>query len=76
MILVPDDAEAPPIVPVFVPNVQAKELDALAVRLMPGLVPLQVIAVVAVVTAGVGFTVTVISVADPAQLPVEEVGVT
>ena len=76
MIVLPDDAEAPPIVPVLVPNVQAKELDALAARPMPGLAPLQVIAVEAVVTAGTGFTLTVKSVAEPIQLPVVEVGVT
>jgi hypothetical protein len=53
----PDEA---PVIPwVIVPIVHVNELGVLAVRLMLGPVPLQVLAVVAVVTAGVGFTVTV-----------------
>ena len=51
---------APVILPVIVPIVQAKELGALAVKLILGPVPLQVDAVEAVVTTGVGLTVTVI----------------
>jgi hypothetical protein len=62
--------------PVLVPNVHAKELGALAVRLMLGLVLLQVLAVLAVVTPGVGFTVTVILVDEPIHEPATEVGVT
>ena len=46
--------------PVIVPIVQVKVLAALAVKLIFGPVPLQVDAVDAVVTAGVGLTVTVI----------------
>jgi len=61
---------------VLVPSVQAKLEAAEAVRLMLGPVPLQMLVVVDVVTAGVGFTVTVILVADPAQDPTVEVGVT
>jgi hypothetical protein len=49
--------------------VQLKVLAALAVRLILGPVPLQVLAVLAVVTAGVGFTVTVIVKGLPAQEP-------
>jgi uncharacterized protein Usg len=44
----------------IVPTVHVKLLGALAVNAMFGLVPLQVLAVLAVVTAGVGLTVTVI----------------
>jgi hypothetical protein len=56
----PELADAPVILPMIVPTVQVKLLGALAVNAMFGLVPLQVLAVLAVVTAGVGFTVTVI----------------
>jgi hypothetical protein len=76
LIVEPEPAEAPVIAPVFVPRVQAKLEAAEAVRLMLGPVPLQVLAVVEVVTAGIGFTVTVILVAEPAQDPTVEVGVT
>jgi len=59
-----------------VPNVHAKELAALAVRLILVFVPLQIAAVAAVVTLGIGFTVTVRLVAEPTQDPIVEVGVT
>jgi hypothetical protein len=72
----PEPGLAPVILPVLVPNVHAKVLAALAVRLILGLVPLQVLALVEVVIAGVGLTVTVILVAEPTQDPVVEVGVT
>jgi hypothetical protein len=72
----PELAVAPVIPPVLVPSVHAKVLGALAARLMLGLVLLQVLALVELVTAGVGLTVTVILVAEPAQEPVIEVGVT
>ena len=62
--------------PVIAPIVQAKVLGADAVKLIFGPVPLHVLAVAALVTAGVGFTVTVIVKADPAHKPVTEVGVT
>lgn len=58
------------------PKVQAKLLAALALKLKLGLVPLQVLAVVAVVTLGKGPTVTVIAAGVPAQDPTVEVGVT
>jgi hypothetical protein len=64
------------IAPVFVPKVQTKELAAEAVSEMPVAAPLQIEAVLAVVTAGVGFTVTVIVEALPEQEPVVDVGVT
>jgi hypothetical protein len=56
----PELAVAPVILPMIVPTVHVKLLGALAVNAMFGLVPLQVLAVLAVVTAGVGLTVTVI----------------
>jgi hypothetical protein len=58
------------------PIVQEKVLAALAVKLMFGLFPLHTLAVLAVVTTGVGFTVTVIVNAFPIHEPVVEVGVT
>jgi hypothetical protein len=76
LIVAPEAADAPVIEPVFVPNVQAKLLAALAVNAMLGLVPLHVLAVFEVVTAGVGFTVTVILVAAPTHEPPVEVDVT
>jgi len=72
----PDELLAPVIPPVIVPIVHAKLLGALAVNAIAGLDPLQVLAVAALVTAGIGLTVTVIVKADPAQEPVVEVGVT
>ena len=61
MIVEPEPALAPVIQPVIVPIVQLNVLGALVVKLMFGPVPpLQVLAVLAVVTVGIGFTVTVI----------------
>jgi hypothetical protein len=62
--------------PVIVPIVHAKLLAIEAVKLIFGLVPLQVTAVFAVVTTGLGFTVTVIVREGPAHEPVVVVGVT
>ena len=76
MMVDPDPADAPVIPPVMVPMVQLKVLAALEVKLIFGPVPEQILAVVAEVMAGVGFTVTVMAVAFPTQLPVVEVGVT
>ena len=56
----PEPALAPVMPPVIVPIVQLNVLATLAVKLILGPVPLQVVAVVAVVTAGLGLTVTVI----------------
>jgi len=56
----PLPALAPVIPPVIVPMVHANVLGTLAVKAILGPVPLQVIAVLAVVTTGLGFTVTVI----------------
>lgn len=62
--------------PEMVPIVQLNVLGAVAVRGMFGLAPLQMTAVVADVSAGVGFTVTVIVKAGPGHVPTVEVGVT
>jgi hypothetical protein len=55
----PDPADAPVIPPVIVPIVQVNVLGAVAVKAILVAVPLQMAAVFAVVTAGLGFTVTV-----------------
>ncbi len=59
MIVPPELALAPVIFPVIVPIVQLNVLGVLEVRLMLVPTPLQVEAVVELVTKGVGFTVTV-----------------
>jgi hypothetical protein len=76
LIVPPEDALAPVIPPGLVPIVQAKLPGALDVKVILGLVPLQVLAVLAFVTAGFGFTVTVIGYTAPTQFPVVAVGVT
>lgn len=76
-IVAPDPALAPVIPPVMVPTVQVKVLGAEAVSAILVAVPLQIEAVLAVVTAGVGFTVTVIVYGAPGQAGVAiDVGVT
>jgi hypothetical protein len=60
LIVFPELAVAPVIPFTIDPTVHVKLLGALAVNAMLGLVPLHVLAVLAVVTAGVGLTVTVI----------------
>ncbi len=72
----PELAVAPVTPPVIVPMVQVKLLAALAVKetLLPA--PLHIVFVEAVVTTGIGLTVTVIVVAAPAHVPVVDVGVT
>jgi len=72
----PDPAVGPVIPPVIRPTVQVKLLEALAVRLIFVLVPLQVFAVLAVVIAGAGLTVMVMVKGVPIHVPVVEVGVT
>jgi hypothetical protein len=59
LMVLPVPALAPVIPPVTVPIVQANVLGALAVSAILGLVALQIAAVAAFVTAGVGLTVTV-----------------
>jgi hypothetical protein len=76
LILEPELAEAPLIAPILVPNVHAKVLAAVAVRLILGLLPLHVLAVLTVVIFGIGFTVTVIAATGPTHEPTDEVGVT
>lgn len=60
----------------MVPTVQVNELAADAVNEIAVAFPLQIVAVFAVVTTGIGFTVTVIVYAVPAQPPAVAVGVT
>jgi len=62
--------------PAMAPTVQVKLLGALAVKAIPGPVPLHVLAVAALVTTGVGLTVTTILYGVPAHEPVVDVGVT
>jgi hypothetical protein len=77
LIVLPAPALAPVIPPVTVPTVHANVLAVLAVSEMFGLVALQICTEDGLVTAGVGFTVTVIVNGVPAtQFPVVEVGVT
>jgi len=75
LIVAPVPAPAPVMLPVIVPTTQLKLLGTLAVRLMFGPVPLQVLAVVALVTVGVGLTVTVMVYGVPGHAPVVAVGV-
>lgn len=72
----PEPPFAPVILLVIVPIVQVKVLDAEAVKLIFADAPLQIEAVFAVVTDGVGLTVTVMVYAVPGHDPVLEVGVT
>jgi len=76
LMVLPDPSLAPVMLPVIAPTVHVKLLATLAVNDMFGLVPLHVTAVLAVVTTGVGVTVTVIVYGSPGQVPVVEVGVT
>jgi hypothetical protein len=63
--------------PVIVPTVHVNVLAALAVKAMFVAVPLHIVAVFAVVTTGVGFTVTVIIYGAPGQAGVAvDAGVT
>jgi hypothetical protein len=57
----------PVIVPVGVPNVQVKELEAVAVRVIFVLSPLHIVFEVEVVMTGIGLTVTVMEVGLPTQ---------
>jgi hypothetical protein len=73
--VVPDPPLAPVMPPVIIPMVQIKLLGIEAVKLILAPAPLQIVAVLAVVTTGAGLTVTVIVYAAPAQEPAVEVGV-
>jgi hypothetical protein len=75
LIVLPDPALAPVISAETVPSVHVKLLGALAVNAIAGLVPLHVAAVFAVVTSGVGLTVTVILYTGPVHVPVVDIGV-
>jgi hypothetical protein len=72
----PDPALAPVISPVIIPIVQVKLPGILDVSVIFVPVPLQILAVAELVTAGAGLTVTVIVKAEPTQEPAVEVGVT
>lgn len=72
----PDPALAPVIPPVIVPTVQLKLLAAVALSVIFVLPLLQIKADEGLVTAGVGFTVTVMVYGDPTQEPAVEVGIT
>jgi hypothetical protein len=76
LIVLPEPDDAPVTLPEIVPIVQVNVLGALAVNDMFGLVALQIATVAGFVTAGFGFTVTVIVYGAPAQPPVVDVGVT
>jgi hypothetical protein len=76
LMMFPDPLLAPVMPPLIAPIVHVNELGALAVNAMFGLVPVQIAVAGAFVTAGLGFTVTVIVNAAPTQFPVTEVGVT
>jgi uncharacterized protein (DUF697 family) len=76
LIILPAPAVAPVMPPVIVPIVHAKLLGVLAVKVVLKLVPLQMLAVGGLVTAGDGFTVTVIVYEEPTHEPVVDVGVT
>ena len=76
-IVAPDPFDAPVMPPVIVPMVHVNVLAALAVSPMLVAVALQIEAVLAVVTAGIGFTVTVIVYGEPGHAGVAvDVGVT
>jgi hypothetical protein len=63
--------------PVIVPTVHVNELAVVEVRAMFVALPLQIVAVFAVVTTGVGFTVTVMVYVGPGHAGVAvDVGVT
>ena len=72
----PEPAEAPVIPPVIVPIVQVNVPGTEAVKLILGLVPLQIEAVAGVVTTGAGLTATVMTYGAPEQDPAVAVGVT
>lgn len=76
MMVLPDPALAPVMPPVTVPTVQVKLLATVAVSAIFGPVPLHVETEDAVVTAGLGFTVTVMEYTGPAHEPVTDLGVT
>jgi hypothetical protein len=74
---VPDPADAPVMPPLIDPIVHEKFAGVVDVSAMFGLVALQMVAVAAFVTTGLGFTVTVmVNGAGGVQLPVTDVGVT
>ena len=76
LMVAPEPADEPVMPLVIVPIVQLKLLATLDVKAIFVETPLQILFVDELVTAGEGFTVTVIVVELPAQEPPVEVGVT
>ena len=74
--VLPDPELAPVMPPVTAPITHEKVLGVVAVKLIPGLVVLQIVAVEGVVTVGTGLTVTVMVNGVPTHEPVEAIGVT
>ena len=72
----PDPELEPVTPPVVTPMVQVKVLGTDADKLIIGLAPLQIVEVAELVTAGEGFTVTVIVKGAPEHVPEVAVGVT
>jgi hypothetical protein len=72
----PEPEIAPVMPPVIVPTAHVKLPGTLDVNAIPGLAPLQVLAVVAFRTDGAGLTVIVIVNGVPGHEPVVEIGVT
>lgn len=65
-----------PVVLALSPAIQVKSEATFAVNGIFTVPPLQIVAELALVITGVGFTVTVTVCAVPVQLPADEVGVT
>ncbi len=76
LILEPEPALIPLMPDDTLPIVQLNVLAALAVKLIPVLLPLQILFVDKVVTTGMELTVTVIVSTGPVQLPLVDTGVT
>jgi hypothetical protein len=76
LIVFPEPAEAPVILPLIVPIVHEKLLAMEAVNEIFGFDPLQVLAAAGLVTVGFGLTLTVIVYGAPAHEPALAVGVT
>ena len=76
LIRLPLPADAPVMLPLIVPIVHVNVLGAVAASVIFGLALLHTETVAGLLTAGLGFTVTVIVNAGPAHEPVVDVGVT
>ena len=76
LMVAPKPALAPVMLPEIVPIVHVKLLCAVAAKIIFGLVPLHIVAVVAVVIVGTGLTVTITVCGVPTQDPPMDVAVT